>query len=99
MAARCGLSQNTVTRIWRGFGRQPHRSAYFKLSKDPLFIENVRDIVGPYLDPPERALRPRTSIIAEFASRPQANPSAPVADDRDECYRIAPGIPPSTTTV
>src|SRR5881296_1373229 len=56
MAARCGLSQSTVSRIWRAFGLQPHRTETFKLSKDPLFIEKVRDIVGLYLNPPDRAL-------------------------------------------
>ena len=56
MAESCGLSQSTVARIWRAFGLQPHRSETFKLSKDPLFVETVRDIVGLYLDPPQRAL-------------------------------------------
>src|SRR5215813_12351497 len=56
MAARCGLSQSTVSCIWRAFGLQPHRTEAFKLSKDPLFVEKVRDIVGLYLDPPDRAL-------------------------------------------
>ncbi len=56
MAARCGLSQSTVSRIWRAFGLQPHRTETFKLSKDPLFVEKVRDIVGLYLQPPDRAL-------------------------------------------
>jgi len=56
MAARCGLSQSTVARIWRAFGLQPHRTETFKLSRDPLFIEKVRDIVGLYWDPPEHAL-------------------------------------------
>jgi transposase len=56
MAARCGVSQSTVSRIWRAFGLQPHRTEAFKLSKDPLFVEKVRDIVGLYLDPPDRAL-------------------------------------------
>jgi transposase len=56
MAARCDLSQSTVSRIWRAFGRQPHRTETFKLSPDPLFVEKVRDIVGLYLDPPDRAL-------------------------------------------
>jgi len=56
MAARCGLSQSTVSRVWRAFGLQPHRTEVFKLSKDPLFVEKVRDIVGLYLDPPDRAL-------------------------------------------
>lgn len=55
MAARSGMSQSAVSRIWRAFALQPHRSETFKLSKDPLFIEKVRDIVGLYLDPPHRA--------------------------------------------
>ena len=56
MAKRCGLSQSMVSRIWRAFALQPHRVEGFKLSKDPLFIEKVRDIVGLYLHPPDRAL-------------------------------------------
>src|SRR5436853_4608780 len=56
MATRCGLSQSTISRIWRAFGLQPHRFETFKLSKDPLFIEKVRDIVGLYLNPPDCAL-------------------------------------------
>lgn len=56
MAKRCGLSQTAVSRIWRAFVLQPHRVKTFKLSKDPLFIDKVRDIVGLYLDPPEKAL-------------------------------------------
>ena len=56
MARRSGLSHNTVSRIWRAFALQPHRTETFKLSADPLFIENVRDIVGLYLNPPDRAL-------------------------------------------
>jgi hypothetical protein len=56
MARTSGLSQTTVARIWRAFSLQRHRTETFKLSKDPLFIEKVRDIVGLYLQPPERAL-------------------------------------------
>lgn len=56
MAKTCGLSQTAVSRIWRAFALQPHRSETFKLSKDPLFIEKVRDIVGLYLNPPDKAL-------------------------------------------
>lgn len=55
MAARSGMRQSAVSRIWRAFALQPHRSETFKLSKDPLFIEKVRDIVGLYLNPPNRA--------------------------------------------
>ena len=56
MAKAAGLSQTTISRIWRAFALQPHRSETFKLSKDPLFVEKVRDIVGLYLNPPDRAL-------------------------------------------
>ena len=56
MAQVCGLSRSTVNRIWHAFALQPHRTETFKLSKDPLFIEKVRDIVGLYLNPPDRAL-------------------------------------------
>ena len=56
MAAAVGLNQTAVSRIWRAFSLQPHRIEHFKLSKDPLFVEKVRDIVGLYLDPPERAV-------------------------------------------
>jgi transposase len=56
MAKRCGISQTAVSRIWRAFALQPHRVETFKLSRDPLFIEKVRDIVGLYLHPPDKAL-------------------------------------------
>jgi len=56
MAQASGLSHMTIQRIWKAFGLKPHRSETFKLSTDPQFVEKVRDIVGLYLDPPERAL-------------------------------------------
>jgi transposase len=56
MAKATGLSQSTISRVWRAFALQPHQVERFKLSKDPLFVEKVRDLVGLYLDPPERAL-------------------------------------------
>jgi len=56
MASRTGLSRASIHRIWQAFSLAPHRSETFKLSKDPQFIDKVRDIVGLYLDPPDRAL-------------------------------------------
>jgi transposase len=56
LAARTGLSQSTISRIWRAFGLKPHRSQGFQLSSDPLLVDKVRDIVGLYLDPPHHAL-------------------------------------------
>ena len=56
MANRSGLSKSTVGRIWKAFRLTPHLTDAFKLSTDPQFIDKVRDVVGLYLDPPERAL-------------------------------------------
>jgi len=56
MAEASGLTQTAVSRVWRAFALQPHRTETFKLSKDPQFIEKVRDIVGLYMNPPTRAL-------------------------------------------
>jgi len=56
MAKASGVSHSTINRIWRAFGLQPHRVETFKLSPDPLLIEKVRDIVGLYMNPPDRAL-------------------------------------------
>jgi len=56
MAAEVGLTQSAVHRIWKAFGLQPHRQDTWKLSKDPQFVAKVKDVVGLYLDPPERAV-------------------------------------------
>jgi transposase len=56
LAAKTGLSQSTISRIWRAFGLKPHRAEGFQLSSDPLLVDKVRDIVGLYLDPPHHAL-------------------------------------------
>jgi transposase len=56
MAKSVGYAPSTIHRIWRAFGLQPHRTETFKLSNDPLFVEKVRDIVGLYMTPPDRAL-------------------------------------------
>ena len=57
MAAETGLSKSTVGRIWKAFGLKPHQIDTFKLSNDPQFIDKVRDVVGLYLDPPEKGDR------------------------------------------
>ncbi|MBI5688607.1 MAG: IS630 family transposase [Verrucomicrobia bacterium] len=54
MAKASGLTQNAIVRIWRAFGLKPHLQENFKLSADPFFVEKVRDIVGLYLNPPEK---------------------------------------------
>ena len=69
MAEATGLSQTAISRIWRAFGLKPHRQDKFKISKDPYFIEKVRDVVGLYLDPPTRALVFCVDAITETAKR------------------------------
>jgi transposase len=56
MAEKSGLSHMTISRIWRAFGLQPHRTESFKLSPDPLLVPKVRDIVGLYMNPPDNAV-------------------------------------------
>lgn len=75
MARASGMSQSTISRIWRAFGLQPHRSETFKLSRDPFFIEKVRDIVGLYLAPPDRAL---VLCVDEKPQIQALEPTAPV---------------------
>jgi transposase len=67
MAEKTGLSQTAIVRIWRAFGLQPHRVENFKFSKDPQFVEKVRDIVGLYMNPPDRAM------VSLFLSRQNEN--------------------------
>jgi transposase len=56
MAARSGMSQTAITRIWRAFGLKPHKVDTFKISTDPFFIEKIKDVVGLYMSPPENAV-------------------------------------------
>lgn len=56
MAAKAGISRESVRRIWKAFRLKPHREGTFKVSTDPQLITKIRDVVGLYLDPPERAL-------------------------------------------
>jgi transposase len=75
LAAELGLSQSAVSRIWRAFGLQPHRAETWKLSRDPRFIDKARDVVGLYLDPPERAV----VLCVDVRSQIEAlDPTAPI---------------------
>jgi transposase len=78
MAAGCGLSQSAVSRIWRAFALRPHRTETFKLSKDPLFIEKVRDIVGLYLSPPDKALVLSADEKAQIQALDRTQPLLPM---------------------
>jgi len=56
MAMAVGVSKDTVQRVWKDNGLQPHRTKSFKVSNDPHFVEKLVDVVGLYLDPPDHAL-------------------------------------------
>jgi transposase len=87
MAAKAGVSRQSVHRIWRAFNVQPHRSESFKLSTDPLFIEKVRDVVGIYLNPPENAI---VFCVDEKSQIQALNRSQPVLP-------MMPGVPQRQT--
>ena len=78
MAAHTGLSATTVRRIWGAFGLQPHRQETGKLSRDPQFIDTVRDVVGLYLDPPERALVLCVNEKSRIQARDRSAPVLPL---------------------
>jgi transposase len=78
MAAKSGLSQTTVSRIWRAFALQPHRTETFKLSQDPLFIDKVRDLVGLYLAPPDKALVLCVDEKAQIQALDRSQPLLPM---------------------
>lgn len=88
MTQEMGLSQSTVSRIWRAFGLQPHRTEGFKLSTDPFFVDKVHDVVGLYLDPPVRAL---VFCVDEKSQIQALNRSQPVLP-------MMPGVPQRMTS-
>jgi transposase len=83
MAEAIGLSQTAVVRIWNAFGLQPHRVENFKFSKDPQFVEKVRDVVGLYMNPPEHAI----VLCVDEKSQVQA------LDRTQPILPLAPGVP------
>src|SRR5215212_583652 len=90
MAREVGLTQTAVSRIWRAFGLQPHRQDAFKLSKDPLFVEKVHDVVGLYVN--------RPSALSSCASMRSPRSRCSTAPRRSwRCSRACPSAPPTTT--
>lgn len=79
MAKATKLSQSTVSRVWRAFNLQPHRTETFKLSKDPLFIEKVRGVVGLYMNPPERAVVLAVDEKSQIQALNRTQPVLPLA--------------------
>jgi transposase len=84
MAAACGLSPATVQRVWHAFGLKPHRVETLKLSADPEFVDKVRDIVGLYLAPPDRALVLCVDEKTEIQAVERAQPVLPMRPGQPE---------------
>ena len=87
MAKTSGIAPSSVHRIWSAFGLQPHRSETFKLSRDPLFVDKLRDVVGLYLSPPQRALVLSVDEKSQIQALDRSQPVLP----------LAPGIPERQT--
>lgn len=84
MAKRVGLSQTSISRIWRAFNLQPHREATFKLSTDPLFVDKVRDVVGLYMNPPDRALVLSIDEKSQIQALDRSQPLLPMEPGQPE---------------
>src|SRR5512135_2460159 len=82
MAARVGVSRDTVHRAWRARGLQPHRVETFKLSNDPRFEEKLVDVVGLYLNPPEKAVVLCLDEKSQVQTLDRTQPSLPMKKGR-----------------
>ncbi len=78
LAEETGLSKSTVQRVWKAFGLQPHRQKHFTLSTDPYFVDKVRDIVGLYLNPPDKALVLCVDEKSQVQALERAQPMLPM---------------------
>jgi transposase len=84
LARELGLSQTAVVRIWHAFGLEPHRRSSFKLSGDPFFVEKVRDIVGLYLTPPQKAIVLCVDEKSQIQALDRTHPTQPLLPGRSE---------------
>jgi len=82
MAREVGVHPTTISRIWRAHGLQPHRVEYFKLSTDPQFVEKLRDVVGLYVDPPERAVVLAFDEKSQIQALDRTQPGLPLKKGR-----------------
>ena len=73
-----GIARDFVHRVWRAFGLKPHLSKNFKLSNDPHFVEKVRDVVGLYLNPPDKALVLCVDEKSQIQALDRTQPSLPM---------------------
>jgi transposase len=84
MAEAQNVSQSTVVRIWQAHGLQPHRVKTFKLSRDPEFVQKLRDVVGLYLNPPDKALVLCVDEKSQVQALDRTQPALPLRSGRPE---------------
>ena len=82
MAEEQGVSKATVNRIWQSHGLQPHRTKGFKLSRDPRFLEKLTDVVGLYLNPPQKALVLCVDEKSQIQALDRTQPGLPLKKGR-----------------
>ena len=82
MAKAAGVSVSSVQRIWRAHGLEPHRMRQFKLSKDPNFVEKLRDVVGLYVDPPAHAIVLSLDEKSQIQALDRTQPGLPLKKGR-----------------
>jgi transposase len=84
MAKAVGLGRDSISRIWSAFGLKPHRTETFHLSKDPLLVEKVRDIVGLYMSPPTNAVVLCTDEKSQIQALNRTQPVLPLRPGQAE---------------
>ncbi|MCG2723094.1 MAG: IS630 family transposase [Thermodesulfovibrionales bacterium] len=82
MAEEQGISKATINRIWQSHGLQPHRIKQFKLSRDPKFLEKLTDVVGLYLNPPEKAIVLCVDEKSQIQALDRTQPGLPLKKGR-----------------
>ena len=82
MAEEQGVSKATISRIWQSHGLKPHRTKAFKLSRDPKFLEKLTDVVGLYLNPPDKALVLCVDEKSQIQALDRTQPGLPLKKGR-----------------
>ncbi len=82
MAARQGMSKSTVSNLWRSHNLKPHRTKTFKLSRDPKFLEKLTDVVGLYLNPPDKAIVLCVDEKSQIQALDRTQPGLPLKKGR-----------------
>jgi len=82
MAEQQGVSKATISRIWQSHGLKPHRTKAFKLSRDPKFLEKLTDVVGLYLNPPDKALVLCVDEMSQIQALDRTQPGLPFKKGR-----------------